>query len=166
MCLKLEQQEYNLRKFKKKKKKTFCNPANHSPLGSSPSISWFFSPPPYFVGATHHWLHHRCHNQFFGSISQFATSIKSTNLTADLVLSPQYGFWDCLWMPILVSATGFVCLSGFYHWFLVAWFVLLKTMKDHLSLLGFNLSGFLPISSFFLVANLSLGELVEKFKFR
>ena len=63
--------------------------------------------------------------------------------------SPQYGFWDCLWMPISVSATGFLCRSGFYHWVLVAWFVLLKTMKDHLSLLCFNLAGFLSISSFF-----------------
>ena len=68
-------------------------------------------------------------------------------------------------MPISVSATGFLCRSGFYHWVLVAWFVLLKTVKDHLSLLGFNLFGFLPISSFFLVANLSLGEFVEKLKF-
>ena len=134
-----------------KKKKTFCSPASYSPSGSSPSISWFFSPPPYFVGATHHRLHHRCPNQFLGLISQFAASIESTNLTVDLVLSPQYGFWDCLWMPISVSATGFLCRSGFYHWVLVAWFVLLKTVKDHLSLLGFNLARFLPISIFFLV---------------
>ena len=53
-------------------------------------------------------------------------------------------------MPISVSATGFLCRSGFYHWVLVAWFVLLKTVKDHLSLLGFNLAGFVPISRFFL----------------
>ena len=69
-------------------------------------------------------------------------------------------------MPISVSATGFLCRFGFYHWVLVARFVLLKTMKDHLSLLGFNLAGFLPISIFFFwVANLSLGEFVEKLKF-
>ena len=70
-------------------------------------------------------------------------------------------------MPISISATGFLCRSGFYHWVLVAWFVLLKTVKDRLSLLGFNLAGFLPISCFFffLVANLSLGEFVEKLKF-
>ena len=42
-------------------------------------------------------------------------------------------------------------------------------MKNHLSLLSFNLVGFLPISSFFLffffwLANLSLGEFVEKFE--
>ena len=133
----------------KKKKKTFCSPASYSPSGSSPSISWFFSPPPYFVGATHHRLHRRRPNQFLGVISQFAASIESTNLTADLVLSPQYGFWDCLWMPISISATGFLCRSGFYHWVLVALFFLLKTVKDHLSLLGFNLVGFLPISIFF-----------------
>ena len=84
----------------------------------------------------------------------------------------QSGFVSSIWVlglfvdAILVSATRFLCRSGFYHWVLVAWFVLLKTVKDHLSLLGFNLFGFLPISSFFLVANLSLGELVEKFKFR
>ena len=71
-------------------------------------------------------------------------------------------------MLILVSATRFLCQSGFYHWVLVAWFVLLKTVKDRLSLLGFNLAGFLPMSSFFFffwVANLSLGEFVEKLKF-
>ena len=74
-------------------------------------------------------------------------------------------------MPISVSATGFLCRSGFYHWVLVALFFLLKTVKDHLSLLGFNLVGFLPISIFFFfffffwVDNLSLGEFVEKLKF-
>ena len=69
-------------------------------------------------------------------------------------------------MPISVSATGFLCRSGFYHWVLVAWFVLLKTVKDHLSLLGFNLVGCLPISIFFFwVDNLSLGDFVEKLKF-
>ena len=86
----------------------------------------------------------------------------------------QSGFVSSIWVlglfvdAILVSATRFLCRSGFYHWVLVAWFVLLKTVKDHLSLLGFNLAGFLPISSFFFffwVANLSLGEFVEKLKF-
>ena len=68
-------------------------------------------------------------------------------------------------MPISVSATGFLCRSGFYHWVLVAWFVLLKTVKDHVSLLGFNLVGCLPILIFFWVDNLSLGDFVEKLKF-
>ena len=43
--------------------------------------------------------------------------------------TPRYGFWDGLWVPISISAIGFLRLSRFYHWVFVIGFVLLKTLK-------------------------------------
>ena len=66
--------------------------------------------------------------------SSFVPSIWVLGLFVDADLS------FCHW----VSMSIWVLPLGLF-----AWFVLLKTVKDHLSLLDFNLAGCLPISIFF-----------------
>ena len=66
--------------------------------------------------------------------SSFVSSIWVLGLFVDADLS------FCHW----VSMSIWVLPLGLF-----AWFVLLKTVKDHLSLLYFNLAGCLPISIFF-----------------
>ena len=66
--------------------------------------------------------------------SSFVSSIWVLRLFVDVDLS----FCHRVSMSIWVLPLG-----------LFAWFVLLKTVKDHLSLLDFNLAGCLPISIFF-----------------